>query len=79
VAPVAGALLLRFLGAAAAAAALLALVAVVSAFWATSAGWAVVDGETAMVGCNKRGGVIAVLYNVASAGCGSCIVGVETE
>jgi hypothetical protein len=50
VAPVAGALLLRFLGAAAA---LLVLVAVVSAFWTTSAGWAVVD-ETAMVGVIKE-------------------------
>jgi hypothetical protein len=52
VAPVAGALLLRFLGAAAAAA--LLLVAVESGFWTSAGCWAAVVDETAMVGVIKE-------------------------
>jgi hypothetical protein len=51
VAPVAGALLLRFLGAAAAA---LLLVAVESGFWTSAGCWAAVVDETAMVGVIKE-------------------------
>jgi hypothetical protein len=65
---VAGALLLRFLGTGT-----VLLVLVLSTFWA-SAGWVVVVDGTVMVG-SIRNMVIAVLYSVASAGCGSCIVG----
>lgn len=66
-APVAGALLLRFLGAA-------AELLVVSTFWA-SVGWVVVETAMLVVGVRyKRDDVIAVIDNVTSAGCGSCIV-----